>query len=72
MRIRKRNSKAAGLTLLIVSILAFITYAYFLIDTELGGIILRLTVLGAVGALLSVLAWIGYTMATAPKTEDGE
>jgi predicted DNA-binding transcriptional regulator len=65
----KRRGKGAGFALLIFSILAFIAYAYFLFGTDLGLVILRLTVLGAVAALLAVLAWIGYTMTTAPALE---
>jgi predicted DNA-binding transcriptional regulator len=64
---RKRRGKGAGLIILILSIIAFIVYAYFLLGTDWGIVVLRLTVLGAVTALLAVLAWIGYTMATAPE-----
>jgi hypothetical protein len=66
---RKRRGKGAGLIILIFSIIAFIVYAYFLLGTDWGIVVLRLTVLGAVTALLAVLAWIGYTMATAPEIE---
>jgi predicted DNA-binding transcriptional regulator len=66
---RKRRGKGAGLVILIFSIVAFIVYAYFLLGTDWGIVVLRLTVLGAVTALLAVLAWIGYTMATAPELE---
>ena len=66
---RKRRGKGAGLVILIFSIIAFIVYAYFLLGTDWGIVVLRLTVLGAVTALLAVLAWIGYTMATAPELE---
>lgn len=69
MRMEKRRSKVIGLALLIFSIVVFIAYAYFLLATDLGIVILRITVLGAVATLLAVLAWIGYTMATAPKQE---
>jgi len=67
---RKRRGKGAGLIILIFSIIAFIVYAYFLLGTDWGIVVLRLTVLGAVTALLAVLAWIGYTMATAPELEE--
>ena len=66
---RKRRGKGAGLIILIFSIIAFIVYAYFLLGMDWGIVVLRLTVLGAVTALLAVLAWIGYTMATAPELE---
>ena len=65
----KRRSKGAGLALLMFSVMIFIIYAYFLFATEWGIMILKFTVLGAAATLLAVLAWIGYTMATAPELE---
>jgi predicted DNA-binding transcriptional regulator len=65
----KRRSKGAGLALLMFSVIIFIIYAYFLFATEWGIMILKFTVLGAAATLLAVLAWIGYTMATAPELE---
>ena len=53
-----------------IAIVAFIIYAYFLLGSEYGMIILKLTVLAAVAILLTVLGWIGYTMMTAPRTEE--
>jgi predicted DNA-binding transcriptional regulator len=65
----KRHSKGAGLALLMFSVIIFVIYAYFLFATEWGIMILKFTVLGAAATLLAVFAWIGYTMATAPKLE---
>jgi predicted DNA-binding transcriptional regulator len=65
----KRRNKGAGLALLMFSVIIFIIYAYFLFATEWGIMILKFTVLGAAATLLAVLAWIGYTMATAPELE---
>ena len=65
----KRRSKGVGLSLLMFSIIIFIIYAYFLFATEWGIMILKFTVLVAAATLLAVLAWIGYTMATAPELE---
>jgi predicted DNA-binding transcriptional regulator len=48
----------------------FIIYAYLLLNTGLGILILELTVLAAIAALLAVLGWIGYTMATVPEQKD--
>jgi hypothetical protein len=31
---------------------------------------MQLTMLGLVGILLAVLGWIGYTMLTAPRTDE--
>ena len=70
MDVKRKRSRGAGAALLVISIVAFIIYAYFMLGSEYGMIILQLTVLGAVGILLLVLGWIGYTMLTAPRTED--
>jgi hypothetical protein len=67
MNVKRKGSKGVGAILLLVSIVAFFAYAYFLLGTEWGMIILQLTALGAVAILLAVLGWIGYTMLTAPS-----
>jgi uncharacterized membrane protein len=70
MNVKRRSGREAGAILLIISIVAFVLYAYFLLGTPYSMIIIQLTVLGAVAILLTVLGWIGYTMLTAPKTEE--
>ena len=70
MNVKRKGSKGVGAILLFVSIIAFVAYAYFLLGTEWGMLILQLTVLGAVAILLTVLGWIGYTMLTAPREEE--
>ena len=70
MKNKRRGSRITGYILLVASILAFIIYAYLLLNTDLGILILQLTVLAAIAALLAVLAWIGYTMATAPTHQE--
>jgi hypothetical protein len=69
MNVKRKGSKEVGAVLLFVSIITFIAYAYFLLGTEWGIIILQFTALGAVAILLAVLGWIGYTMLTAPTEE---
>jgi hypothetical protein len=69
MTVKRKVSRGTGGVLLVVSILAFITYAYLLLGTEWSILALQLTVLGAVAVLLTVLGWIGYTMLTAPREE---
>lgn len=61
----KRN-KPAGLALLFFSILALIGYAYLLLVSEWREIVLEITALIMVGVLATIMAWIGYTMASAP------
>lgn len=70
MNVKRRGSRGTGAALLAISIVAFIIYAYLLLGSQYGIIILQLTVLGAVAVLLTVLGWIGYTMMTAPRTEE--
>jgi hypothetical protein len=62
-----RKSKTAGVSVLVISILAFSGYAYILLATEWGVLAMEITILLIVGTLASIMAWIGYTMATAPK-----
>lgn len=69
MNVKRKGSRGTGAVLLVVSILAFIAYAYLMLGTEWGMLVLQLTVLGAVAILLTVLGWIGYTMLTAPREE---
>jgi predicted DNA-binding transcriptional regulator len=70
MKEMKKTSKIGGFFLLIVSVTAFMIYAYFLLMTEFGLVILKLTVLTAVATLLAVLGWIGYTIITAPQSKN--
>lgn len=70
MNVKRRGSRGTGAALLVISILAFIAYAYFLLGSEWGMLVMKFTVLGAVGVLLLVLGWIGYTMLTTPRQEE--
>jgi hypothetical protein len=70
MNVKRRGSRGTGAALLVIAILAFIAYAYFLLGSEWGMLVLQFTVLGAVAVLLLVLGWIGYTMLTASRHEE--
>ena len=70
MKVKRKGSKGAGAALLFLSIAVFIVYAYLLLGTEWGMLILQFTALAAVAILLTVLGWIGYTMLTAPREEE--
>ena len=63
-----RANRLIGLAMLFISISLFLIYSYFLFSSQWGLLILQATVLVAVGALAAVMAWIGFTMATAPRT----
>jgi preprotein translocase subunit Sss1 len=61
--------KMSGIGLLLVSIIGFFAYSYFLFATVWDILILKFTVLIGLAAILAVLGWIGYTIATAHKPE---
>jgi len=69
MKMASRRRKGTGFVLLIISVTAFFAYSYFLFVSPWAIELLEITVLAAVAALLAVLGWIGYTMATAPDPE---
>ncbi len=60
--------KSTGIVIFILCIGGFFLYAYLLMLSEWSPIIMQLSVLMIVGALLGVIAWIGYTMATTKRT----
>jgi hypothetical protein len=68
---KRAGNRGAGAGLLVVAIAAFILYAYLMFGTQYSAIVIKLTMTGAVGVLLALLGWIGYTMLTAPKEEPG-
>ncbi|HEX2557088.1 MAG TPA: hypothetical protein VHK86_02090 [Nitrososphaera sp.] len=70
MNAKRRGSRGTGAAFLAIAIIAFILYAYLLFGTQWGLIVMQLTMLGLVGILLAVLGWIGYTMLTAPRTDE--
>ena len=61
------RNKPAGVFLLFVSIIALIGYAYLLLVSEWKMLVLEITALIIVGVLATIMAWIGFTMATAPE-----
>jgi hypothetical protein len=63
-----KANQITGFSILFVSVFLFLIYAYFLLSSQWGLIIVQITVLIAVAALVAVIAWIGYTMATAAST----
>jgi hypothetical protein len=61
-----RQNKIIGLILLIVPSLFFIFFSYLLLFTQWDILVIKTTLIIIVGILISVLVWMGYTMATAP------
>jgi len=60
------KDQAIGVLMLLGSIIALIVYGWALFLSEWWVIVLKLTGMLAVGAVLVILAWIGYTLATTP------
>ncbi|MCH8860749.1 MAG: transcriptional regulator [Thaumarchaeota archaeon] len=56
--------KGTGVTIFLLCIVTFFVYAYLLMLSEWSPIVLQLSILIFAGGFLSVLAWIGYVMAT--------
>ncbi len=56
--------KSTGAAIFCLCIAGFFTYAYLVMLSEWGKIVLELSVLMIVGGVLGTVAWIGYTMAT--------
>jgi hypothetical protein len=72
MKSRRGRGRILGFGLLAASFIVFIGYTYVTLFTSLGLLVLKLTIIAAVGALLAVLGWIGYTMTTAPSQAETE
>jgi hypothetical protein len=72
MKNRRVRGRILGTGLLAASIMVFSAYSYVTLATSWGLLVLKLTIVVAVGALLAVLAWIGYTMTTAPEQAESD
>lgn len=60
------KDQAIGALLLVAGVLGILVYAYLVFLTEYALLVLKLTGFAAVGGVLAILAWIGYTLATTP------
>lgn len=69
MKPSSKANKSTGLAILLTSISLFIIYSYLLLASQWGLLLVQVTVLAGVAALAAVMAWIGYTMAIAPRTK---
>ncbi len=60
------KDQAIGWVIFLVSVAAVLIYGYLLITPPLTTLVLQITAFVAVGLILGILAWIGWTMATTP------
>lgn len=66
------SSHRLGVLILVISLIGFILYAYLLLLSSYHILVLKLTLLFFVAAIVGVIAWMGYTMATAVSLEGTE
>jgi len=68
MEVREELSKdqLIGLALLVVGVFGILLYGWLVFLTQWSIIVLQLTGFVAVAAILAIVSWIGYTMATTP------
>jgi hypothetical protein len=62
-----RENRIIGLILLVVPSFFFIVFSYLMLFTHWDIFVIKLTLIIIVGIILTVLVWMGYTMATAPR-----
>jgi len=60
------RDQAVGVLLCLGSVLGILAYGWLVFASEWAMLTLQLTGFIAVGAVLGILAWIGYTLATTP------
>ena len=61
------RDQLVGALILIASIIGILVYGWIVFFTEWALMLLQLTGFIAVAAVLGILAWIGYTLATTPS-----
>ncbi len=66
------KDQAIGVVILAGSIIGIILYFWLVFLTPWSGFIIALTLFAAVAALLAILGWIGWTMATTPPPKPFE
>jgi len=60
------RDQVIGILLMLVAIVVIIAYAWILFLTEWTLLLIQITLMIAVVAVLGIVAWIGYTLATTP------
>ena len=62
-----RENRIIGLILLVIPSFFFIVFSYLMLFTHWDIFVIKLTLIIIVGIIMTVLVWMGYTMATAPR-----
>jgi hypothetical protein len=58
------RSRITGILILAMSVIGFVIYLYLILTSKWDILVLKISIIVAVGAVVSVMAWIGYTMST--------
>ncbi len=69
---KSSTSHRLGVLILLISLIGFSFYTYLLLLSSYDILVLKLTLLCFVAAIVGVIAWMGYTMATAVSMESTE
>ncbi len=69
---KSSTSHRLGVLILLISLIGFSFYTYLLLLSSYDILVLKLTLLCFVAAIVGVIAWMGYTMATAVSLESTE
>ena len=65
-----KQNKIIVLILLVIPSIFFIFFSYLLLFTHWDILVIKSTLIIIVGILMTVLVWMGYTMASAPQTDE--
>ena len=57
-----KSNRPTGIFLLIIPPVIFLIYIYLLFASSLDLLLIKLTIIGTIGIIVSVFIWIGYTM----------
>ena len=57
-----KSNRLTGIFLLMVPPIIFLVYIYLLFASSVDLLLIKLTIVGTVGIIISVFIWIGYTM----------
>jgi predicted DNA-binding transcriptional regulator len=64
--LKKMNDKTTGWIILLGSLLGIVIYFYLLFLSPWIWVTIQISAMLAVGGVLLIIAWIGYTLATTP------
>ena len=57
-----KSNRPTGIFLLIIPPVIFLIYIYLLFASSLDLLLIKLTIVGTAGIIVSLFIWIGYTM----------